>query len=106
VCITLHFSGDWLVAVPVIGVARIPIIADVSVMYGPVSTQTDKDISAVVVGIHIPECEVRPPIVINGIAISGPYYSVPYPVVSVSIYVLVAMMMFYHIVALFESCSR
>jgi len=75
-------------------------------MYGPVSAQTDKDISAVIVRIHIPECEVRPPIVINGIAISGPYYSVPYPMVPVSVYVLVAMMMFYHAVALFESYSR
>jgi hypothetical protein len=46
-------------------------------MHGPVSTQTDEEVFAVVVRIHIPECEVRTPIVINGIVISGPYYSVP-----------------------------
>lgn len=98
--------GDWVIAVPVVGVARIPVVADVSVMYGPVSTQTDEEVSTVVVRIHIPECEVRPPIVINGIGISGPYYSVPYPVVPVSVYVLVATTVFYYVVAFFESYSR
>lgn len=98
--------GDWLVSVPVIGVARIPVVADVSVMRGPVSSQADKDISAVMIWVHIPEGEVRPPIVINGIVISGPYYSVPYPVVPVSVYVLVAMTVFYHVVTFFESYFR
>jgi hypothetical protein len=75
-------------------------------MCGPVSAQADEEIFAVIVRIHIPECEVRPPIVINGIVISGPYYSVPYPMMPVSVYVFVARMIFYHVVALFESYSR
>jgi len=95
-----------VVSIPIIGVARIPVVADVPVMDGPVSAQTDKDISAVIVRIHISECEVRPPIIINRIVISGPYYSVPYPVVPVSIYVLVAMSVFYRVATLFESYSR
>ena len=75
-------------------------------MQGPVSAQTDEDISAVVVRVYIPEGKVRPPIVINGIVVSGPYYSVPYPVVPVSVYVLVATTVFYYVVAFFESYSR
>jgi hypothetical protein len=36
-------------------VARIPVIAEIAVMCGPVSAQADEEIFAVIVRIHIPE---------------------------------------------------
>jgi len=74
-------------------------------MYGPVSAQADKDISAVIVRIHIPERKVWPPSVVNRIVVSGPYDSVAYPVVAVPVYMLVAMGASYCMVALLEFYS-
>jgi hypothetical protein len=74
-------------------------------MYGPVSTQADEEVLAVMVRVHIPERKVWPPSVVNRIVVSGPYDSVAYPVVAVPVYMLVAMGTFYCMVALLESYS-
>ncbi len=74
-------------------------------MYGPVSTQADEEVLAVMVRVHIPERKVWPTSVVNRIVVSGPYDSVAYPVVAVPVYMLVAMTTLSSMVAFLESYS-
>jgi hypothetical protein len=58
-------AGDRIIAVPVKRVTAIPIIAGVSVTNRPVPAQADEQVLAVIVRIHIPECEPWPAIIIK-----------------------------------------
>jgi len=67
--------------------AAIPVIADIRAVYGPIAAQADKYIFAQIVGINITECAVRAPVIAHCEMVSGPDYSVTYPVGPVMIHV-------------------
>ena len=64
VCRSADFSSDWIVAVPVIGMAAVPVVAGISVTAGPVAAQADEQILTVVIRIYISEREPWPAAVV------------------------------------------
>ena len=97
VCVSFDFAGDGVVTVPGVRMASVPVIAGVCVSYRPVAAYAYEDISAEMVWINIPKRIVSTIAIIYGIMVAGPDYSVAYPVIAVSVYVLVAVNVPYRI---------
>ena len=91
VCIASDFAGDGIVTVPVVRMAPVPVIAGVCVSYWPVAAYADENVSAEMVGIDVPNRIVPTVAIMYGKMVPGPDYSVAYPVVAISVYVLVAV---------------
>ena len=102
----MDFAGDRAVAAPVVTMRGIPVITNVSVMCGPVSAKTDKNVSAVVIGIHKSKRPVRSPFIVHGEIIPRPDSSVVYAVTMVPVHMDVAVNMFHYIVLFFIFYSR
>jgi hypothetical protein len=60
-----NLAGDWIVAVPVIGMAAIPVVASISVTVRPVAAQANEHVLAMIIRIHITECEPWPAAVMH-----------------------------------------
>ena len=83
--------SDWIIAIPVIRVTAIPVISYATVT-GPVSTQTDKDVFAVIIGIDISERKRRTATVVYWEMIPRPYYPMAQSLVTVPVYMSVSML--------------
>lgn len=105
VCIALYFAGDRTVAAPIVKMGGIPVITGVSVMRGPVSAQTDKNVSAVIVGIHISQHPVRSTFIVHREIIPRPDSSVVYVVVVVPVHMHAVMAVSRYIASFFVFSS-
>ncbi len=65
-------AGDWVIAVPVIRMAAVPIVAGVPVTARPVTAQADEHIFSMIIRVNISEREPWPAIVMNREAKSRP----------------------------------
>ena len=82
------FAGDWVVAVPVIGMTTVPVIAGIPITERPVAAQADEHIFTMVIRIHITERKPWPAIVMHCEAILRPDGPAPDPVMVVSVNVV------------------
>jgi len=69
---TADLAGDWVVAVPVIGMAAVPVVAGISVTERPVTAQADEHVLAMIIRIHITEREPWPAAVMHRKTIPRP----------------------------------
>jgi len=75
----------------------IPVITDVPVTYWPVTADADEYVLAKIIRINRPVCEIRSPIVVNNIIVSGPDNPVAYPMMIVPVNMLMAIYVFYYL---------
>jgi hypothetical protein len=68
----------------------IPVVADMSVAYRPVAAQTDEEVFAMIVRVTVPKCEPRASTIVYPETIAGPDCSAAYPVMVVSVYMVIA----------------
>ena len=54
VSVAAVFIGDWVITVPVIWIAAIPVVTSIGVAIRPVSARIHKDVSAVIIRIDRP----------------------------------------------------